>query len=319
MTPTQHLITQAFSHLHPQLDLTLAPLTYFKIGGAAEVFLDITQKEDAVKLLDFCTQQQLKVTLLAGASNVIVADEGIPGVVIRLSNENYETLPPEGEKRKVRLGAGFKTALAVRKTMDEGLAGLEYFLGVPGRLGGAVYNNAHYLSHLVGEFISAVEVWSHSKGVQWLPHDQCEFGYDSSRFQTSGEVILSIEFILPPGTKEESLRLIREATEYRAKTQPLGEPSSGCYFQNTPNTPELQQQFPQFAAKRELPAGFLIDQAGLKGEKVGGISVSHKHASFLVNDGTGNSHQVLELAEKIRTKVHQLYKVELKEEVFFLD
>jgi UDP-N-acetylmuramate dehydrogenase len=111
---------------------------------------------------------------------------------------------------------------------------------------------------------------------------------------------------------------VKEATIYRAKTQPLGEPSSGCFFRNAPNTDELRTRFPQFAQRSEIPSGFLIDQAGLKGERVGGVSISHKHAAFLINDQGGNSDQVKQLVEIVKNRVREQYGVELVPEVFFL-
>jgi len=248
-----------------------------------------------------------------------IASEGLRGVVIRTANEQFEILPEkDGEKTLVVVGAGYKTALFVRQTIEDGLGGLEYFLGVPGRLGGAIYNNAHYLSDLVGKHIRRVEVISRTGEVRWLSQEECEFGYDDSAFQRTSDVILQAEFALFPGDKVRSMELVKEATLYRAKTQPLGEPSSGCYFRNTTNTPLLKDRFAQFAERRECPSAFLIDQAGLKGTRVGDIEVSQKHAAFFVNKGQGTSQQVLELAQIVRDRVKQEFGVELQEEVFFL-
>jgi len=327
MTQTQDLIHQQFAHLHPQNEYELAELTYFKIGGPAEVFVDATTREDIIDVIQFCHQQHIKLTVLSGMSNVLIASEGLRGVVMRTANEQYTLMPevpPESgkleqpQKRKVLVGAGYKTALFVRQTIDDGLSGLEYFLGVPGRLGGAIYNNAHYLSDLIGTHISRVEVITRTGEVKWLSQAECDFGYDTSVFHQTNDIILQAEFELLPGDKEKSMELVKEATLYRAKTQPLGEPSSGCYFKNTTNTPILKNRFAQFAERRECPSAFLIDQAGLKGTRVGDIEVSQKHAAFFVNKGNGTSQQVLELAQIVRDRVKQEFGVELQEEVFFL-
>lgn len=327
MTQLQQLFQENFAHLHPLFEHLLAPLTYFKIGGPAEVFLDLTTREDIVEIVQFCHQEQIKLTVLSGASNVLIASEGLRGVVIRTANEQYVLMPElpslpgnttQPQKRKVLVGAGYKTALFVRQTIDDGLSGLEYFLGVPGRLGGAIYNNAHYLSDLIGKHIARVEVITRSGEVKWLSQAECQFGYDTSVFHQTNDIILQAEFELLPGDKEKSMELVKEATLYRAKTQPLGEPSSGCYFRNTTNTPVLKNRFAQFAERRECPSAFLIDQAGLKGTRVGDIEVSQKHAAFFVNKGNGTSQQVLELAQIVRDRVKQEFGVELQEEVFFL-
>lgn len=320
MTQTQTLIQAQFAHLHPEFEFQLAPLTYFKIGGPAEVFLDLTTREDIIDVVRFCHKHELKLTVLSGASNVIVSSHGLKGVVIRTGNEQYHILPDKlGEKQLIAVGAGYKTALFVRQTIDDGLGGLEYFLGVPGRLGGAIYNNAHYLSDLIGKHIHQVEVITRAGELRWLSQEECQFGYDRSVFQQTNDIILQAIFALLPGDKEKSLELVKEATLYRAKTQPLGEPSSGCYFQNTPNSPLLKERFAQFAERRECPSAFLIDQAGLKGTRVGDIEVSTKHAAFFVNKGNGTSDQVLELAQLVKDRVKEKFGVELQEEVFLLE
>jgi UDP-N-acetylenolpyruvoylglucosamine reductase len=320
MTPTQLFVQQNFPNLQVKFDFELAPMTYMKIGGPAEVYIELNTREDIIDVVKACAQQNIKVTVLGGASNIIVPTQGLSGVVITLNNQSYQVLPQKLEdgRQLVQVGAGFRTALFVRKTIDDGFRGLEYFLGVPGKLGGAIYNNAHYLSDLVGEHIYRVEVVHPDGSTDWFSQADAHFGYDYSIFHERQDIILQAEFALHPGDKEESMKLIREATEYRARTQPLGEPSSGCYFRNTPNTDSLKQLYPQYQDRKEFPAAFLIDQAGLKGKKVGGVSVSHKHAAFFVNDGTGTSDNVKELANLVKESVNAKYGVQLQEEVFFL-
>lgn len=321
MTKTQQLISENFAHLSPKLDFLLAPITYMKIGGPAEVYLEIAAKNDAIALIKFCHQNAISLTILGGASNVIIPDEGIHGVIFSLENRDYEVLPEKLEdgRQIIRVGAGIKTAFLVRKTLDSGLKGLEYFLGVPGSLGGAIYNNAHYMSDLIGKHVYRVQVITPNGETQWMTQAECDFAYDHSIFQQQQNVIIEVEFALFPGEKDASLQLIKEATQYRATTQPLGEPSSGCYFRNTQNTQDLKRFFSQFAQRAEVPSGFLIDQAGLKGTKVGGVEVSDKHAAFLINKGTGTSKDVRQLAELIKQRVKAEFGVELREEVFFLE
>jgi UDP-N-acetylmuramate dehydrogenase len=316
MTQIQKIITEKFADLQPMHDFVLAPLTYMKIGGPAEVFLELKTRASIVDVVQFCTSQKIPMTVFGGASNVIIDDAGLKGVVLCIANDEYEISAEDAHV--VRAGAGMKTAIFVRKTIDDGLQGLEYFLGVPGKLGGAIYNNAHYMSNLIGEYVTRVEVIQENGKIVWLEKEACHFAYDYSLFHENRDILLSVEFRLTDGEKNLSLQLIKEATEYRAQTQPLGEPSSGCYFRNSPNTPELQKLLPQFAEKKEVPSSYLIDHAGLKGTKVGGVSVSKKHAAFFVNDGKGSSEDVKELAEVVKQRVFAEYGVQLREEVFFL-
>ncbi len=319
MTTLQQLVQDRLSHLHPQFDLPLAPYSYFKIGGPAEVFIEADSREKIIELVAFCGKENIPFKILAGASNVVISSSGIKGITISLTYDDYEIVEQQQNRTLIRVGSGFKTALLVRQTIDDGLSGLEYFLGVPGKIGGAVYNNAHYDKHLIGDFVHRVEVVQKDGTTQWLSQEECEFRYDFSRFHQSKEVILQIEFLLPKGYKEKSLELVKEATIRRATTQPLGEPSSGCYFQNVPNTPELKQRFPEFADRTEFPSAFLIDRAGLKKTHVGGIEVSEKHAAFFVNTGNGTSDEVKQLASLVKQKIKDEFGVELHEEVFFLE
>jgi UDP-N-acetylmuramate dehydrogenase len=219
----------------------------------------------------------------------------------------------------VRAEAGAKTALLVSKTIKYGLAGLERFLGVPGTIGGAVYNNAHYLEDLLSAYIKRVEVIDEDGQVKWLKQADCDFGYDYSRFHNTNEVILQAEFLLPKGDVNQSKEKVKQATVYRAKTQPLGKPSSGCIFKNVANNPDLRQRFPQFAQREHVPTGFLIDQAGLKGAAEGDIEVSHKHAAFFVNQGQGTAANVKKLIKRVQAKVEAEYGVRPEPEVFWLE
>jgi len=319
MTSNLELLQTEFPQFAFKQNLMLAPLTYFKIGGPAELFLELEDIDQVVAVVKYCANHTLPLTILGGASNVVIADEGISGLVLHLTNHQLEITDQIIEqKRVVRAGAGFKTSLLVSQVVEHGFSGLEYFLGVPGTLGGAIYNNAHYLADLIGQHIHRVQVITAEGELMWLSQAKCEFGYDSSRFHRTKEVIVAVEFLLATGDRITSKELIREATVYRAQTQPLGMPSSGCTFQNTPNTAHLKALFPQFAERSHLPAGFLIEQAGLKGARVGDIQISEKHAAFFINLGQGSANDVAALVEKVKTTVAHQFKVELREEVFYL-
>jgi UDP-N-acetylmuramate dehydrogenase len=230
-----------------------------------------------------------------------------------------EVLEKNSNNAALQVESGIRTSSLVSETVELGLTGLESFLGVPGRLGGAVFNNAHFKNEYIGDYIQQVEVLNQLGDIKWLSQDECEFAYDRSRFQTSGEVILRVKFTLKYGDKAVSKKKIKEATLYRIQTQPLGMPSSGCIFQNVPNNDELKKKFPQFENAEYISAGFLIDQAGLKGLKQGGVKVSSKHAAFIVNEGNAAAQDVLTLIEQIKSQVKQEFNVELQEEVFWLD
>lgn len=317
LTSLQTAASQELASLQPEFNKIMASETYFKIGGPAEIFFTIKDNQALKQVLAFCRKHQANKTMIGGASNVIVSDEGISGVVLHLQNETIETRKM-GAITLLTAGAGTKMALLVKASLDAKLEGLEYFLGVPGTLGGSIYNNAHYLSHLIGDYVNRVRVIDQDGNDTWLTQAECDFGYDHSRFQKSHEIIFEVTFSLTDGDEVTSQAKVAEATRYRAQTQPLGEASSGCIFQNTPNTPALTKLFPQFADASHIPGGFLIDQAGLKGATEGPIQVSHKHAAFFVNTGGGTAAQVLSLIGRVKQTVKEKFGVLLQEEVFFL-
>jgi UDP-N-acetylmuramate dehydrogenase len=314
-------LSQAFPKVSFKSNHALAPLTYFKIGGPAEMYAEINDLESAVDLITFCRQQDIRYTILGGGSNVLISDKGIRGLVLRLTADKITDTNRElsDDKRLITAEVGVKTSTLVAKTIALGYSGLEYFMGVPGTLGGAIYNNAHYLSDLIGEHVHRVEVLTTQNSRQWLSQSECQFGYDSSRFHSSDELILQVEFALSPGNPSISQEKVAKATRYRADTQPLGPPSSGCIFQNTPNNQALINLFPQFADRSHVPTGFLIDQAGLKGLRVGDIEVSQKHAAWLINLGQGTAADVKEIVSQIKNRVKEKFAVEIKEEIFYLE
>ncbi len=314
---------QRLKHHFPDLkfkaNFKLSRITYFKLGGPAELLVKVEELNLLINLLQYCQQHDLRFTILGGASNVIVSDQGVAGLVILTRHQQVEVLEETQKKTMLQAESGIRTSTLVSEAVEQGLVGLEPFLGVPGRLGGAVFNNAHFKNDYIGDYIHQVEVLDQSGDVIWLSQDECNFDYDNSRFQTSGEVILRVQFNLKHGDKTTSKEKIKEATLYRIRTQPLGMPSSGCIFQNIPNNDDLKKQFPQFKDAEHVSAGFLIDKAGLKGLKQGGAKVSKKHAAFIVNEGNATAQDVLALIEQIKSQVKQEFNVELQEEVFWLE
>jgi UDP-N-acetylmuramate dehydrogenase len=318
MTTLQKQLKEKFSTLDFQFDFPLKNMTYIKIGGPAEVFIKLSNKDEIVELYQYCIANKIKLTIFGGGSNVVVEDKGISGVVLKIEAKKVELKADQGDRGILWAETGLSMSEFVKKSIEMGFAGLEHFAGVPGSLGGAIYNNAHYLAYLISDHIIQVEVITGKGEVKWLSNIECEFGYDRSRFHKLKEVILSAEFRLKKGDQKKSTELIREANRYRAETQPLTEPSSGCIFQNVPNTPKLKSMFEQFADKNYLPAGFLIDKAGLKNTKQGDIKVSEKHAAFMINLGNGTAEDVKILIEKVKARVSKKFGVELREEVVWM-
>lgn len=317
-------LEQLFKQHFPSFDFLFAyPLalkSYFKIGGQAEVFYAAKNRQQVIDLLLFCKKQKIKFTILGGTSNAIIADEGLRGLVLNLDFKELKPISKTNEELIFQADSGAKTSALVGKVAALGGSGLEGFIGVPGTVGGAIYNNAHYLKDLIGDNIQQIEVFDlEQEKITFFSREKCEFAYEKSIFQKNKNlVIFSAYFALKKSSLEEIMQKVKAAIEKREATQPLHEPSCGCVFQNPENNNHLKKLFPQFGEAQFIPAGFLIDQAGLKGTKEGDIQISEKHAAFFVNLGQGKASDVKKLIERVKTVVLEKFGVILKEEVFYL-
>lgn len=316
----EQLFKQNFPSFDFIFDYSLASKSYFKIGGNAEVYYAAKNRQEVIDLLVFCKKQNIKFNILGGASNVIIADEGLKGLVISFDFSELKIIEETQDKIICQAEAGIKTSVLVAKVAAKGGSGLEGFIGVPGVLGGAIYNNAHYLKDLISDNLIQVEVFDlEREEISLFTREKCQFAYEQSIFQTNKNLlILSAYFELKKISPDEAKEKVRSAIEKRELTQPLDLPSCGCVFQNPANNEHLRELFPQFSQAEFVPAGFLIDQAGLKGSKEGDIQVSEKHAAFFVNRGVGKAEDVKKLVERVKAVVLEKFNVILKEEVFYL-
>jgi UDP-N-acetylmuramate dehydrogenase len=239
--------------------------------------------------------------------------------------KGFKVLEDAEDQVLIEAEAGMKTSQLVSKSAYLNATGLEGFIGVPGRVGGAIYNNAHYLNYLIGDYVQNVTAFHVKNNKEIIfSHENCNFAYEHSIFQDDKQlVILSATFLLKKDQQAKIKDKLIEAQARRLATQPLNLPSSGCIFQNPQNTDYLKKLFPQFAKQEFIAAGFLIDRAGLKNAREGAFEVSDKHAAFLVNQGDklavpASTRDLKRLIKKIQTKIKDKFQVELKEEVFYL-
>jgi UDP-N-acetylmuramate dehydrogenase len=213
---------------------------------------------------------------------------------------------------RVRADAGVTINGLVRWTIGRGLKGIEAWAGTPGTVGGAIRGNAHFKGRLIGELISHVELISPAGDLTTLESPAMEFGYDRSRVQRTGEIVVSADFRVTSGEPAALRALARESLAFRKGTQPLESASAGCIFQNPdPAVDRVPAGIP-------ASAGALVDRAGLKGARQGGAIVSPTHANFIVNDGTATASDIRALIARCRDAVRGRFGVELKEEVVYL-
>lgn len=289
-------------------DVQLAAFTTFKVGGPADWFLR-AEGADAVKAAVAAARADgLPVTVLGGGSNVLVADRGVRGLVVRIHGGGVRAL----SDRAIRADAGVTINGLVRWTINHGIAGLEAWAGTPGTVGGAIHGNAHFQGRLIGELVDSVELVTQDGSVSRVPAAEMEFGYDRSRLQRTREIALSADFHAGRGEPGALRAVARESLAYRKRTQPLASPSAGCIFQNPdPAIDRIPAGIPP-------SAGALVDRAGLKGSRRGGAQVSSAHGNFIVNEGSASAGDIRALIEECRERVRARFGVELRDEIVYL-
>lgn len=289
-------------------DVSLAPLTTFKLGGPAEWLLELRSAADLRAAAALAREHDVPLTIVGGGSNVLVADEGVRGLVVRVHGGAIH----RAGAHTVRADAGVTINGLVRWTLMRGLGGLEAWAGTPGTVGGAVYGNAHFKGRLVSELLERVTLVAPDGTLGDVPADQMEFGYDHSRLHRTREVVVSADFRVHEGDPDALRAVARESLAFRKRTQPLESSSAGCIFRNPdPARDRIPDGIPP-------SAGALVDRAGLKGAREGRARVSETHANFIVNEGGATARDVRRLIERCKREVRERFGVELREEIVYL-
>ncbi|MCL2187177.1 MAG: UDP-N-acetylmuramate dehydrogenase [Defluviitaleaceae bacterium] len=276
----------------------LAKYTSFKIGGKADILVLPQKIEQIQQISKLCSENNWSLTILGEGSNVLIADEGLRGIVLLTTGLNtLEVDIKPNEVSYITVGAGVKLAKLADTACKAGLQGLEFAQAIPGSVGGAVYMNAGAYGHDIEEVCTRVTVLQNNKLVE-IPTPEMGFGYRTSRIQREGGIIVEALFRLLPGDMTQIQAETKELNNKRREKQPF-EPSAGSTFKRP------EGHF----------AGGLIEQAGLKGFTVGGAQVSEKHAGFVINKGGATAEDVCRLMHEVRNRVHEMAGVWLEPEV----
>ncbi|ALC51603.1 UDP-N-acetylenolpyruvoylglucosamine reductase [Bacillus thuringiensis] len=276
---------------------SLARYTTMKIGGPADILIVPKHVAGIEKTLQLVKQYKTKWTVIGRGSNLLVSDQGIEGVVIRLG-EGLDHL--EVEKHKVRVGSGYPLIKLSTLLSRQGLAGLEFASGIPGSVGGAVYMNAGAHKSDISSVLSKALILFEDGTIDWLMNKELEFSYRASVLQTKRPgIVLEAEFQLQAGKREEIVRSMQNNKDYRRETQPWNHPCAGSVFRNP---------IPHFA-------GDLVEKAGLRGYRIGGAQISEMHGNFIVNIGGASAQDVLSLIELIKHTIKDKFDVDMHTEV----
>ena len=271
--------------------------TTFRIGGAAKYFAVPKNEEEIMEAVDFAIVKDLPYYILGKGSNVLFADEGYPGVIIEIG-AGMEKVERTGDTG-IRAQAGVSLSALAAFAAREGLSGLAFAGGIPGTLGGAVTMNAGAYGGEMKNVIVSAKVMDEEGAVQELSCEELQLGYRTSIVQKKQFVVLEAEFLLKPGTTEEIQNTMKELNAKRREKQPLEYPSAGSTFKR----PE------------GYFAGKLIEDAGLRGYRVGDAQVSEKHCGFVVNRGKATCAEVLQLIKDVQKEVKEQFGVQLEPEV----
>ena len=275
----------------------LASRTSFGIGGPADFFLEAGRAETIEKMLDGCRERTIPYLLLGAGTNLLIADAGIEGLALRVVTRDHVV-----EGTRVRAAAGLKMMRLARIVADAGLRGFEFAIGVPGTVGGAVYQNAGCWGKELREVL--VEACGYMPGSgrkTWSPAD-LKLGYRSSALRDGalkGALVVEATIQLQRGDGEEAKSLMAKLTRERNETQPIKTKNCGSVFKNPPGD----------------SAGRLVQAAGLKGTREGAAVISELHGNFIVNEGGATAVQVARLVERARAEVKRRFNVDLEPEV----
>lgn len=270
--------------------------TSFGVGGNADYFVTVKSLCTLNNLVNHCVTERVPYKVIGCGTNLLVSDKGYRGVIISTLKLNDVFFKLD----KVKAMSGATIQKLVAFSMENSLTGLEWFCGIPATVGGAITMNAGAFGHSISECVQTVETIKDGN-IACYDKDFCRFSYRTSRFKNRKEPIVSVTFNLPRSDDKLFTDQAKRVMEVRKKLHPVGK-TCGSVFKNPKKT----------------TAGQLIDGAGLKGFRIGGASVSEKHANFIINDGTATANEIATLIIFIKTKVKKTFGVDLQEEVEYI-
>lgn len=270
--------------------------TTFKIGGPADLFVEPTTMAELSFALRTIHEFDVPVTIIGCGSNILVKDGGIRGAVVSV---RHMTQIMDCNDNVLCIGSGYMLKDASEFAWENGLTGLEFAIGIPGTLGGAVFMNAGAYDGEMSHVVTAVRAVDFQGNIKEYDASHLDFGYRHSVFHDNHEVIGEVIMTLKPGDKTVIKARMDELTEKRESKQPLEFASAGSTFKRPPG----------------YFAGTLIEQTGLKGLSVGDAQVSHKHAGFVINTGSASAKDVLDLIAEVQRRVYDQHGVHLEPEV----
>lgn len=294
----------------------LSSISTFGIGGDAEFFTEVLNERELSEAIDWARKRNIVYRVCGRASNIIFPDAKLEGLLIKITGGEIE----QTGGNTLNIDAGVDLAEAVNYANDKGLKGLETLAGIPGTVGGAVVGNAGAYGVSISEVVNKALVWDRGE-TKWMRKDECEFSYRESVFKESDLIVLKVNMIFSPENPDSLKNESKKITEKRNKKYSPGLKCPGSFFKNVLvkdlDKETLEKVENQKIVDGKIPAGYLLEEVGAKGEKVGDIEIADFHGNLFINKGKGTARQVIELANILKERVKNKFGITLEEEVRF--
>ena len=275
----------------------------FRVGGPAELYLEVDSVEKLKAILDVNKELKLPITVIGNGTNILVKDEGIKGIVIKYVAKGISKATLDNDTFAITADAGLPNAALANELLKDSLTGFEFAASIPGTIGGAIYMNAGAFGGEMENIVSEVTFLDlDDLAIYKSDGDDCDFGYRHSKFENMNTVILSATMVFNKGDKEEIKRTMDAYLQKRLETQPYDKPNAGSTFKRGDG----------------FITAMLIDEAGLKGHTIGGAQVSEKHAGFIVNTGNATAKDILDLIKYVQKTIMEKYGKAIEPEVRIL-
>jgi UDP-N-acetylmuramate dehydrogenase len=289
-------------------DVPLAPYTTFKIGGPADLFYEARSADELARAIQIARETGINHFVLGLGANVLIGDRGFRGLIVRNASSHYEF----GADGRLRAESGVVMKDLIQESVHRGWSGLEHYVGIPSTVGGAIWQNLHFLSPaperertmFIAEVFESCEILSEEGERKSVGADYVKFGYDDSVFHHRRDIVLTATFALTKGDTGRMQKVMQENLGWRGGKHPWLDwhPSVGSIFKKIEG----------------VGAGRLIDQCGLKGHRIGDAQISHIHANIMVNLGQATAADVRRLISEAKKAVKQKFNQNLETEIGFI-
>ena len=276
------------------INVPMSKYTSFKIGGPAECLVKIQTIEELKEILKIAKQQNIPLTIIGNGSNLLVSDDGIKGLVLKIELDKFEI-----NEENLKVGSGIKLAYIAQNALKQQLAGFEFASGIPGTIGGAIRMNAGAHGKEMKDVVTTVTYMDRNGEIHKIQNEDAKFEYRNSMFAQNDFIILEVAIRLEKGNAEEIQAKMTEYATYRKEKQPIEYPSAGSTFKRG----------------NDFITAKLIDECGLKGHQIGGAQISEKHAGFIINKGNATADDVIKLMEYTKEQVYNKFGKVIEAEI----